>query len=123
LSNCNETKKISVHWHRFGTVLLCCSCSCSSWGDIRQNTALLVQFHHAFIILHHGAHAALPDSLDRQPCPAASPGSLAKQPCPAALPGSLPRKPSPAALPGSLARQPSPAALPCSFARQLCPAV
>jgi hypothetical protein len=88
--------------------------------------SIIVQFHHAFSILHHymhPCHAALPGSLARKPCPVALPGSLARQPCPAALPGSLVQQPCPAALPGSLARKPCPAALPCSLARQPCPAV
>jgi hypothetical protein len=84
--------------------LLCCccsSCSSSSWGDISQNTALLVQFHHAFSILHHGPWLAC--SLARQPCPAALPGSFAQQLCPAALPGSFALQLCPAALTGSFA--------------------
>jgi hypothetical protein len=60
---------------------------------------IIVQFHHAFSILHTC-------TLAMQPCPAALPGSLAQQPCPAALPDSLARQPCPTALPGSLARQP-----------------
>jgi hypothetical protein len=40
---------------------------------------IIVQFHHAFSILHHCMH----------PCNAALPGSLARQPCPAALQKSL----------------------------------
>jgi hypothetical protein len=71
---------------------------------------IIVQFHHAFSILHHCMHlcnAALPGSLAWHTCLAALlPGSLARQPCPAALPGSLARQPCPAALPGSLARHP-----------------
>jgi hypothetical protein len=97
--------------------LLCCYCSCSSWGDIIQNIALLVQFHHAFTML--SAYC----TMERmQPCPAAMPGSYAQQPCPAAMPGSHARQPCPAAMPGSHARQPCPAAMPGSFARQLCSA-
>jgi hypothetical protein len=53
---------------------------------------IIVQFHHAFSILHHCM----------QPCPAALPGSLARQPCPAALPSSLARQPCPPALQKSL---------------------
>jgi hypothetical protein len=68
----------------------------------------VVQFHHAFSILHHCMHlcpAALPGSLARQPCPAALPVSLAQQPCPAAFPDSLARQPCPVALPTSLAEK------------------
>jgi hypothetical protein len=56
---------------------------------------IIVQFHHAFSILHHCM----------QPCPAALPGSLARQPGPAALPGSLAQQPCPPALPASLAEK------------------
>jgi hypothetical protein len=66
---------------------------------------IIVQFHHAFSILHHCMHpcnAALPGSLARQPCPAALLGSLARQPCSAALPVSLARQPCPSALQKSL---------------------
>jgi hypothetical protein len=79
---------------------------------------IIVQFHHAFSILHHCMHpcpaafpAALPGSLARQPCLAALPGSLARLTCPAALLGRLARQTCPAVLPGSLARQPCPPAL------------
>jgi hypothetical protein len=75
---------------------------------ITTNFDRIVQFHHAFSIMHHCMH----------PCPAALPGSLARQPCPAALPGSLARQPCPAALPASLARQPCPPALPASLAEK-----
>jgi hypothetical protein len=62
---------------------------------------IIVQFHHAFSILHQ-LHAPLQCSLARQPCPAALPASLARQPCPPALPASLARQPCPPALPASL---------------------
>jgi hypothetical protein len=62
---------------------------------ITTNFDRIVQFHHAFSIMHHCMH----------PCPAALPGSLARQPCPAALPGSLARQPCRPALPASLAEK------------------
>jgi hypothetical protein len=43
---------------------------------------IIVQFHHAFSILHHCM----------LPCNAALPGSFARQPCPPALPTSLAEK-------------------------------
>jgi hypothetical protein len=94
----------------------------SSWGHRHcSKYCIIVQFHHAFSILHHcmhPCHAPLPGSIARQPCPAVLPGSLARQPCPAALPGSLARQPCPTALPGSIARQYCPAVLPGSLAEK-----
>jgi hypothetical protein len=81
---------------------------------------IIVQFHHAFSILHHCMHlcpAALPGSLARQSCPAVLPGSFARQPCPSDLPGRLARQPCSVAF----AWQPCPVALPASLARQPCP--
>jgi hypothetical protein len=73
---------------------------------------IIVQFHHAFSILHHALLLVYTLALH---CLAALPGSLARQPCPAALPGSLARQPCLAAL---IAWQPCPAAMiawqPCS---------